>query len=288
VIRVPVYDRSDHIRLLNADVVGEHDAIVHYLQHAWALADSYGPAIESIARDEMRHLKWLCHTIVRLGGVPDLRVPEVTPPASGRALFLMDLAAEEQAIAQYTEHRRVIRDPGVEGLLARIVIDEEDHRRQFSEILDQYRDEPWHMRADADVDEVAERLQEVVAVEYGAILQALWRSFLERHRGTLGDDWEERAIDDMKHLGWMGEALARRGVWARFPVGVDVRAWPGAAEAEEVRLYDRLHAWAEREAPEWAPVIDRIRRREAYQRTTLGRRGDGLTLGSLAAEDGPR
>jgi bacterioferritin len=283
---MPLPDRAEEIRLLNQDLYGEHDAIAHYLQHAWALADSYGPSIERIARDEMRHLKWLAHTIVAKGGVPDLSMPAVTPPLSGPDLFRSDVEAEETAIAQYQAHRRRIQDPAVDGLLGRILVDEEDHRRQFLGMAAQFDQASWHMVTGGDPDPVAERLQQVIAIEYAVVLQSLWRSFLERHRGTLADDWEERAIDEMKHLGWMGEALAARGVWARFPDQVAVRADPEAMEAREAALYADLEAWATTAAPEWLPLVQRIRRRETYLRAALDRTGTGFTVGPLLREEG--
>jgi bacterioferritin len=281
-----VYDSAEVARLLNQDLYGEHDAIAHYLQHAWALAESYGPAIEGIARDEMRHLKWLAHTIVELGGVPDLAVPPVTPPPSGRDLFASDIVAEEQAIQQYQAHRQVIRHPRVEGLLGRILVDEQDHRRQFLEMLKSYQGETWHMTADVQLDPVADKLQRVIAIEYQAVLQSLWRSFLHRAAGSLAADWEERAIDEMKHLGWMGEALASRGVWAQFPERVELTTPPADQEARETALYQELLTWAIEEAPDWVPLLERIRQREAYHQVSLDRGTGGFTLGPLVAGEG--
>lgn len=90
------------VPLLNADLRGEHVAIVQYLTHAWQLGEPWASRWESIARDEMRHFRWLAHAIVGLGGIPDLTPPP--PPASDGDLVRQDLAAEEAAIAQYRAH----------------------------------------------------------------------------------------------------------------------------------------------------------------------------------------
>jgi len=286
---MPVYDRAEQAALLNEDLFGEHDAIVHYLQHAWALQDTYGSAIESIARDEMRHLKWLAHTIVKLGGVPNLAVPAFRAPATGEALFAADIRAEEVAIRQYEEHRRVIRHPQVEGLLGRIVVDEEDHRRRFADMLNQYQKSAQPLTwAQPSSDPAGQRLEELVRLEYQQVLQSLWRSFLDRHLGALADDWEERAIDEMKHLGWIGERFWRHGRWPSFPEG-DHRLVPAAtAEARETTLYAEVHRWAETAAPDWVPLLERIQQREAYQRASLDQTGTGFTLGSVGAEEARR
>ncbi|WP_208527757.1 ferritin-like domain-containing protein, partial [Methylacidiphilum caldifontis] len=119
------------VALLNEDFRGEHAAIVHYLTHAWTVAALYGPAIEAIARDEMRHMKWLGHSIVALGGVPDLTVPELPAVVPLQDALRADIEAEQEAIRQYEDHRARIADSGVKSLLTRIMVDEQDHLRQF-------------------------------------------------------------------------------------------------------------------------------------------------------------
>lgn len=283
---MPVYDRAEQAALLNDDLFGEHDAIVHYLQHAWALKDTYGSAIETIARDEMRHLKWLAHTIVKLGGVPNLAVPTFRPPATGEELFCADIRAEEVAIHQYEEHRRMIRHPQVEGLLGRIVLDEEDHRRRFADMLNQYQKSGQPLAwGTPSRDPVGQRLEELVRLEYHQVLAKLWQSFVDRHLGALTDDFEEQAIDEMKHLGWIGERFWQHGGWPPFPEGPRVRTSAARAEAQEATLYDELHQWAAAAAPDWVPLLERIQQREAYQRASRDRAGAGFTLGPLGAEE---
>lgn len=273
------------MELLNQDLFGEHDAILHYLQHAWALQETYGSAIESIARDEMRHFKWLAHAIVQLGGRPDLRVPEAMPPESGRQLLEADIAAESVAIDQYHRHREAIGDPQIRELLGRIVVDEEDHRRQFRELLAAWDEEnPWVPEL-ADADPAHARLQQMVGTEYRSILNALWRSFMKRHLAGVGMDWEDRAVDEMKHLGWLGEAMARHGLWAAFPsdAAATARQLPAHLQAREQEGYERLKEWAETSDPELRPLIDRIEKREAYQQY-LDYQDKGFTLGPLDRE----
>src|SRR2546421_371483 len=44
---------------------------MQYLQHAYRIGEGDLPAeIEEIAREEMRHFRWLCETVVAWGGSP--------------------------------------------------------------------------------------------------------------------------------------------------------------------------------------------------------------------------
>lgn len=279
---MPTYKRETEIRLLNHDLFGEHEAILRYLRHAWVMADTYGAAIESIARDEMRHLKWLAHTIVRLGGEPDLAVPDIGVPISPRALFEQDVAAEDEAIRQYEEHRAAIRDPQIDGLLGRILVDERDHRRQFLEMLDRWQASPAvEGQEDAAPEVIADRLQRMVATEYQAVLVNLWQSFVHQHVGALAQDFEERAVDEMKHMGWLGEALAAHGRVAHFPLGLDAKAASGSGEASETAAFAALAEVAPTQAPELVPLLHRIQLREQYQRGSGSRMGKGFSVGSL-------
>ena len=47
-------------------------------------------------------------------------------------------------------------------------------------------------------------LQESLEDEYTSVLQYLYRYFTSRD----GDEFEDYAIDEMKHMGWFAEALA--------------------------------------------------------------------------------
>lgn len=239
------------VEWLNEDLRGEHDAILHYLHHAWWLR-AFGPRIQSIARDEMRHFKWIAHAIVRLGGVPDLRTPPVRVDAAPLA---QDVAAEEWAIAQYRRHLEDIQDPAVRLLLSRIVVDEEDHLRQFQAM---HREAPEDPPRPVEAATAEDLVAALFRREYQAVLQALWNSFLHRHLEALGMDWEDQAVEEMKHLGWLGETLAALGRWARWDEG------PVAAAHDEVEAW-RAAAALDGTAEELAALLRRAAAREMLQ-----------------------
>ena len=60
-------DKQKIIEMLNADLEGEHGAIIQYLSHAYGMGEGeMSCEIEALAREEMRHLDWLAETIVEL------------------------------------------------------------------------------------------------------------------------------------------------------------------------------------------------------------------------------
>lgn len=256
-------DTANVVDMLNADLFGEHEAIVYYLTHAWTVARRYGQEVLEIANDEMRHFKWLGHTISRLGGVPDLTTPEIGPVSTIQSALKQDIAVEIQAIEQYERHIDAIPQDAIKGLLRRINADEVDHLRQFRELLDQSHGEPETVaRPNTEVRGVAEKLQEGVALEYQQMLAYLRRSFIPDHGERLGLDAEERSVDEMRHMGWIGRHLGQMGWQASFP-RVNPDDIP-RGEREEADLYANVRQWAETSMPALVPTLDRIIAHEEY------------------------
>ncbi len=256
-IRV-IFDRREQVRLLNQDIMGEHDAILHYLTHAWTVAYHFGPQIDQIAKDEMRHLKWLAHSVVALQGVPDLTTPQVIPVADIRGALEADIHAEQVAIAQYHAHSEQIADNRIQALLQRIIVDEECHLRLFREFLDQQHGQPWGAEGDPEaVAALATKLQALVAMEYQQVISYLFSSFVSIHMRAIGMDFEDQAVDEMKHLGWIGEQLASLGYAPSFhqrPMG-----------DHEMTRYLEVRHWSQLHHPALVPLLDRIIGHERYQ-----------------------
>ena len=208
-------DKKKIIELLRDDMRGEHQAVIQYLAHAYALGEGEIPGdIEEMARDEMRHFDWLADVIVELGGDPDMqREPpdlSIEPPS---VQMRKDVDLEQQAIDQYRDHMEQIEDEGIRRLLARIIHDEVEHQKKFRAFAEEFEQE-GEPEPEGEEEEVSERLADIlnygVRHEYTVILQYLYHSFV-------ADDWElkeemERsAINEMQHMGWLGEELQERG-----------------------------------------------------------------------------
>ncbi len=257
-------DNNQIIELLNADIYGEHDAILYYLTHAWTVARQYGHEILEIAYDEMRHFKWLAHTIVGLGGRPVLRTPQITSITTIAAALQNDVDAEIHAIEQYEEHREIIPNPEVKALLARIITDERHHLHIFRGLLDQTHGEPEKLdRQDKDVSVIASRLQSTMNLEYQQTMAYLLRSFVENHSQRIGLDMEERSIDEMHHMGWIGKMMGQSGLEPRFAEPETLNQVREGTREEEALFHD-VREWANRAMPGMVPTIDRILEQEHY------------------------
>lgn len=255
-------ENTSVIELLNQDLYGEHDAILYYLTHAWTVAQQYGHQILEIANDEMRHFKWLGHTIAQLGGTPNLATPEVSPVVDLQSAMQKDVDAEIHAIDQYQTHVELIALDPVKALLNRIVVDERDHLRQFQELLDKSHGEPKHPTGTPETHHIAKKLQQSIHLEYQQMMAYLLQSFMHDHQPQMGMDMEERSVDEMRHLGWIAKRMGQMGSTPQF----DQNSTASIAQGEqaEAQLYQDLRIWALDAMPSLIPTIDRIVAQENY------------------------
>jgi bacterioferritin len=123
------------LRMLQDDLAGEHAAILQYLMHTWRMGAAEGDIpceVGEIARDEMRHFRWVAELVVDLGSDPtierDIIYVNGSPPVD---LMLLDIDAEDRAIRQYVEHVSNIDDRRITRVIERILVDERAHREKF-------------------------------------------------------------------------------------------------------------------------------------------------------------
>lgn len=262
-------ENDNAIKLLNADLHEEHEAIVYYLTHSWTVAQQYGHQILEIANDEMRHFKWLGHTIAQMGGTPDLSTPNVEAVSDLQSALQNDVELEKHAIGQYQTHIDLIPDSRVQALLERIIADERDHLRQFEELQDlTHGDTPFVSHSWEETEDVAQTLQKAVGLEYQQMMSYLLQSFMEDHQHTIGLDMEERSVDEMRHMGWLGRRMGKMGMQPAFP-SVDAHEGIGQGERVEKAQYDAMRRWAQSAMPTLVPTIDRILAHEEYQWSQL-------------------
>ncbi len=131
--------------LLSIDYCGsvsELSAITQYINNENRMSCEHCPLaklILGIAMAEMMHLQKLGELIHLLGGNVDFAAkqpngrmrmwtPEyLTLPHQIEKMILADIEAEQAAANQYRAHIKLIRDPDVNAVLARIIRDEEYH-----------------------------------------------------------------------------------------------------------------------------------------------------------------
>lgn len=210
------------IKMLQEDMKGEHQAVIQYLSHAYAMGEvPMAFEVEAIAREEMRHFDWLADAIVELGGKPTMeRAPVDFSPGTVEAQMLKDVALEQEAIEQYRRHMEAIENEEIRLLLARILHDEMAHREQFAALAEEARREAEAASMGpvaqpiAPSSEKRKRLAEIlnqgVRHEYTVTLQYLFHSFMAKDK-ELSEEMQNIAINEMQHMGWLAEALEEIG-----------------------------------------------------------------------------
>jgi len=137
-------DNDAMIKMLNADITGEIEAILTYLRHNFVIKEcEISRSMEEIARDEMRHMEWLSEKVTDLGGIPTIE--HATLRLEGEdlpAMLKRDVGLEESAIVQYQDHIDAITDPGIKHLLRKIMNEEIEHRDKFAEKLHEVTSAP--------------------------------------------------------------------------------------------------------------------------------------------------
>ncbi len=219
-------DASVIIALLRQDMMDEQQAIIQYLNHAYAMPEGALPAqIEAIAREEMYHLDWLADCIVSLGGDPAMeRTPPDLTPGAPQQQMLKDVDLEQGAIDQYRAHIALIDDEQVRRLLARILQDELVHQEQFRTLAEEAAVEPSTgdgPSADASAAPSARLgalLNAGIRHEYSVVLQYLYHSFVTEECEA-AEELQTAAINEMQHLGWLAEHLSEEGGQPDFAHG---------------------------------------------------------------------
>jgi len=208
-------NKKELIDILLYDVALEHSAVIQYLYNIFLIGDAeITKEIESIARQEMRHLKWFAQKVVELGGRVTLgRIEEaIKVGQSWEEMLKNDVDAEEEAIKIYSRQLEIVKDDSVRKLLDRVINDEMKHRDEFSEMLEELKSKKIEeVKQETGVDpEIFNVLNKLLQKEYRLILDYLYHFF---HSKT----WQEKdtsldiAIESMFHMGELGEKIGELG-----------------------------------------------------------------------------
>jgi len=264
-------DKDNIIALLNADLEGEHGAIIQYLTHAYAMGEGeMACEIEAIAREEMRHLDWLAETIVELGGVPSLERGKMLMGGESVSDWMRnDVLLEKDAVSMYSEHIKRIDDPELKRLLKRILSDEESHHGDFQHFVEKAQKEGAKDIRGSRQDKVTDVLNWGIEHEYTVILQYLLHSYLSPNE-EVKEQMQDQAINEMQHLGWLAEEMVGSGSNPRIEhTEVDRSTKPAdmlradiKIEQEVADTYDR--AAKEIKEKDLKQLLLRIRDHEIY------------------------
>lgn len=207
------------IDYLNYNISLEHSAIIQYLFHAYTIGDeSIEGELEEIAREEMKHLRMFAHAVVDLGGVPaiDKRAAVFLEAPNPVELIQFDIDAEKMAIDEYSRQLKDIPDKKVQRILERAINDETSHLHIFEGLQEKVKEKIAKNGEGAVLDENKLKIVEILNIylqkQYEKILETLYQSFITRHKNPhLSDELEQRAIDKMKHFGWVAEEVSESG-----------------------------------------------------------------------------
>src|SRR2546429_8953129 len=131
-------DRKVLIEGLNDDLAGEYQAILMYTHYSAKLTGPYRRELRALFQaeiaDEQGHAQFLADKIAALGGEPTTQPRPVPHANQPREMLEHALAAEEQAIAEYS--RRIgqadaFGDFGLKVDLENQVADETRHKEEL-------------------------------------------------------------------------------------------------------------------------------------------------------------
>jgi len=135
-----------------AGQVSEMTAINQYFYHYIVFDDKYDDLAEleeCLSIIEMMHFEILAKTIRLLGVDPQIYTLTNNKRTYWNAEYVYygdsicdriaaDIAAEKSAIAQYRKHQQLIKDPFIQDILERIILDEEHHLMLFNQAREKY------------------------------------------------------------------------------------------------------------------------------------------------------
>ena len=134
--------KQEMIENLNEDLAGELGAIIQYLTYAAKTTGPYRPQLSQFflgeVADEQLHAQYLANKIVALGGEPTTVPRPVPAAATNREMVEQVLAAERQAMRDYTERAQHAEELGDKGLVVQLedmVRDETTHSEETERLL---------------------------------------------------------------------------------------------------------------------------------------------------------
>ncbi len=155
--------------------------------------------------------------VVKLGGLPaiDERAPVYLEAPTKHELLNLNIEAERMAIDVYSKQLKDIKDENMERIFERIIEDETSHLHIFKDLQQKIKEDASESSQVLDDNKVkiAKYLNEYLQKQYQKILETLHQYFITREKDPyLGDELEQRAIDKMKHFGWVAEEVPKFGI----------------------------------------------------------------------------
>lgn len=269
-------EREKIINYFNYNIALEHSAIIQYLFHAYTIGEAETEnEIEEIAREEMRHLRMFAHKVVELGGEPAIseRAAVFLHAPTLEDLMQLDIDAELMAIQEYSKQLKDISDESAKRILSRVISDEDAHSKIFTKMKENLKQMIKDSSSSKEQErlEIAQLLNEILQKQYKKILEELYQSFITRFKNPhLSDELEQKAIDKMKHFGWIAEELTEKG----YQIDVSLPKIDKIKDAndivdynikEEVESKDQFLSLSQQtQGPDLQWILQRIANREIH------------------------
>jgi len=127
---------------LNEDLAGELSAVIQYTIYAAKATGPFRPQLVEFfmqeVPDEQLHAQFLANKIVALGGEPTTTPRPVPPVKNNKEMLEAILAAEKQAVKDYSQRAEEADALGDKGLVVQLedmVRDETGHAEETARIL---------------------------------------------------------------------------------------------------------------------------------------------------------
>src|SRR5580658_5830151 len=136
-------DREALIAGLNHDLAGEYQAILMYIHYSAKLTGPFRRELRALFQaevtDEQGHAQFLSDKIAALGGEPTTEPRPVPHASQARQMLDCALAAEKQAIADYTTRigqAEACGEIGLKVALENQLADETRHKEEIERIIE--------------------------------------------------------------------------------------------------------------------------------------------------------
>lgn len=118
------YEQANNIDYLNEDLAGELGAVIQYLTYVAKGNGSYRLQLTQFflaeVTDEQLHAQYLANKIVALGGEPTTQPRAVPAAKTNRKMVEAVLAAERQAVKDYTPRAKEAEKFGDKGMVVQL------------------------------------------------------------------------------------------------------------------------------------------------------------------------
>jgi len=132
---------------LNADLAGEYNAIISYIQYSSMVTGPWRPQLveflQSEIPDEQGHAQYLADKIVSLGGTPTVEPKPVSISTDARELIELIYRAEAETVENYRQRidqADAVGEIGLRIQLEDMLADETRHRDECRKILEGWTD----------------------------------------------------------------------------------------------------------------------------------------------------